>query len=156
MSAIETMWTNEKTYLAWFVSKLTEPNSASMRTIGGSCLPETIVLSGRYREVVSRTSIALCLVRRDLDIQRSLNVIQEAVRQANELRRIVPGSGRLSFGPLGRIKWILDDGVPTIVPTYAAVAQGRTLVFSGPELPYDEEFWSEYWLHRAMQSQGQR
>jgi hypothetical protein len=149
MSAIETMWTNEKTHLAWFVGKLAEPHSASMRAIGGACLPENIVLTGSYREVVARTSIALSLIRRDLDIQRSLNVIQEALQQAHSQRCIVPGSGLLSFGPLGRIKWILDDGIPTIVPTYAAVARGRTLIFRDSELPYDEEFWSDYWLHRA-------
>jgi hypothetical protein len=149
MSAIERVWTNEERYLSWLTQKLAEPHAATMRSIAGSYFPETVSLSGAYREIVARTSIALYLPRRDADIQRSLHVLLEAIERAKSKRRIQPDGGSLSFGPLGRIKWILDDGLPVVVPSFVAVFKNRTLIFRDSELSRDEVFWVDYWLHKA-------
>lgn len=146
-------WTDEERHAAWLDRKFAEPHAASMRTIAGPAgrsFPSTIILSGAYREIIARTSIALHLPRREADIQRSLCVLTESIERANTRRLVLPHEGRISFGPLGQIAWILDDGVPVTVPTFAAAAKGLTLIFRESEFPFDEMFWAEYWLHRAM------
>lgn len=151
MSCME--WTDEERHAAWLDRKLAEPHAASMRTIAGTYFPDTVILSGVYREIVARTSIALFLPRREADFQRSLCVIIEAIENAKTHRYILPFRGRISFGPLGKIEWLLDDGIPVAVPTFAATAKGFTLIFRESEFPFDDLFWAEYWLHRAMQPQ---
>jgi hypothetical protein len=150
------IWTNENDYTSWFDNRISEPHAASMRRIGGAYFPETVVLSGRYRALVERTTISLSLLQRDLDIQRALNVVRASIEQANVEQLIVPGGGNISFGPIGKIAWVFDDGVPMTVSTYTAIRSGRTLVFSDDELPYDPYFWADYWIFRAMLPMGLR
>lgn len=154
--AAEKRWTNENDYTSWFDNKISEPHAASMRRIGGAYFPETVVLSGRYRDFVERTTISLSLLQRDLDIQCALNVVRVSIERANVEQLIVPGGGNISFGPIGKIDWVFDDGVPMTVSTYAAVRSGRTFVFSDDELPYDPYFWADYWIFRAMLPMGLR
>jgi hypothetical protein len=154
--AAEKRWTNEDDYTSWFDQRISEPHAASMRRIGGAYFPETVVLSGRYRELMERTTISLSLLQRDLDIQRALNVVRVSIEQANVEQLIVPGGGNISFGPIGTIDWVLDDGIAMAVSTYTAVRSGRTFVFSDAELPYDPFFWADYWIFRAMLPMGLR
>jgi hypothetical protein len=149
-------WTDEASHATWLDRKLAEPHAASMRAIAGIYFPSTVILSGVYREIIARTSIALFLPRREADFQRSLCVLTESIERANDRRLILPYKGSLSFGPLGKIAWILDDGVPVTVPTFAASAKGLTLIFRDTEFPFNDTFWVEYWLHRAMHLPGSR
>jgi len=143
------IWTHEEDYIAWFDCAISVPHAASMRRLGGGCFPESVVLSSRYHDIVTRTTISLSLVQRDLDIQRSLNVVRAAIEQASLERHILPGGSAISVGPIGEIEWVLDDGIPVAISTYAAIRLGRTLVFSDDEFPYDEYFWADFWILRA-------
>ena len=143
------VWTNAKAYALWIEQKLNAQNSASMRVVGGSCFPSTVLLTAKYREVVERTSIALSLIQRDREIQNTLNVLRAAIEDAKSQRRLLPICGPLSIGPLGRITWIVDDGVPLSISTFAAAANGMVLIFVETEFLFDEYFWPEYWICRS-------
>ena len=143
------VWTNERAYALWTEEKLNSSSSVSMRVIGGACFPSTVVLSAKYREIVERTTIALSLNQRDLDIQNTLNVLREAIEKAKSRRRLLPPHGPVTIGPLGRITWIVDDGVPLSASTFAATARGLLLIFVESEFHFDEDFWPEYWICRS-------
>jgi hypothetical protein len=120
-----------------------------MRVVGGSCFPSTVILSAKYRAIVERTTIALSLTQRDVELQNTLNVLRKEIEEAKLERRLLPPNGSVSIGPLGHVDWIVDDGVPLSTPTYAGTSRGLLLIFVEEEFPFDSNYWAEYWIGRS-------
>lgn len=127
-------WTHEPLYRAAFEHVLSAPDTRSLRWLGGGRLADNIFISARYGEFLLRTARDEPACLRSTDLFRTYRYLETKV-----VERWLDAWTKVDYSEtllmdVREIEWIVDDGVPIVLPTVLAASAGNILVCFGDEL----------------------
>lgn len=121
-------WTHEPLYRAAFDHVLSSPDTRSLRRLGGGRLADNIFVSARYGDFLLRTARDEPACLRATDLFRTYRYLETKV-----VGRWLDAWGKVDYSEallmdVREIEWIVDDGVPIVVPTILATLSANILV----------------------------
>jgi hypothetical protein len=121
-------WTNESLYRAAFDHVLSDPTTRSLRWLGGGRLADNIFISARYGDFLLRTARDEPASQRSMDLFRTYSYLEtKVIEQWLATWSKVDYSETLLL-TVREIEWIVNDGVPIIVPTILATLSANIVV----------------------------